>query len=63
MKAKTSFSLNLTLKFNRYVTYTGPRRLNVMLMWPARQKELTTPAVKCKELIIKEKKLKNVEKK
>ncbi len=45
LKAKTSFSLNLTLKFNPYVTNTVPRRLNVLLMWPATQKELPTPDI------------------
>ncbi len=45
MKSKNSFSLNLTLTFKPYVTVTGPRRPNVLPMWPARQKELPTPAI------------------
>ncbi len=43
MKAKITFSPLLTLKFNLYVTDTGPHRPNVLPMWPTRQKELPTP--------------------
>jgi hypothetical protein len=38
---------HLTLKFNLYVTDTSPCRPNVLPMWPARQKELRTPAIEC----------------
>jgi hypothetical protein len=45
MKSKNHIFHHLTLKSNPYVTDTGPRRPNVLPMWPTRQKELPTPGV------------------
>ncbi len=45
IKSKNTFSPHLTLKFNPYVSDTGPRRPNVLPLWPARQKELPTPGL------------------
>jgi hypothetical protein len=44
-RSKNSFSSTLTFKFKFYITNTGPRRLNVLLIWPARPRELPTPGI------------------
>ncbi len=43
--AKNAFSPDLIRNFMLHVTDTGPSRPNVLPMWPARQKELPTPAL------------------